>query len=125
MACDGNDNGENCNKIAENHNEDDEDSEDDNINHDAITRSQLTEGGKGKNGWSAKGIGLCNNMFEKVVADQKNNGEAFDISFKKNCKNESKFLPPARTDNENNDLMPTAANCLQRKIHCCVKCDCV
>ena len=72
----------------------------------------MAQDGKDKNGWSAKGIKLYNNMFAKVVVDQNNNGEAFDISFKKNCKNESKFLPPIRTDNENNDLMPTAANCL-------------
>ena len=83
MACDGNDNGENCNKIAENNNEDDEDSEDDNINCDVIIRSRLIEYGKDKNGWSAKGIRLCNNMFEKVVADQNDNGEAFDSFFKR------------------------------------------
>ena len=71
----------------------------------------MTQDGKGKNGWSAKGIKMDNNMFAKVVVDQKNNGEAFDISWK-NCKNESKFLSPVRTDNENNNLMPTAANCL-------------
>ena len=112
MVYNGNNNNENYNKIVENNNEDDEDSEDDNINYNAIIISWLTQGGKGKNSWSAKGIKLYNNMFAKVVVDQKNNGEAFDISFKKNCKNESKFLPPVRTDNENNDLMPTAANCL-------------
>ena len=68
----------------ENNNEDDEDSEDDDINCNAIVTSRLTQGGKGKNGWSAKGIELCNNMFAKVVVDQNNDGKAFDISFKKN-----------------------------------------
>ena len=74
----------------------------------------MTQGGKGKNSWSAKGIKVYNNMFTKVVVDQKNNGKAFAISFKKNCKNKKIFLS-VRTDNQNNDLMPTAANYCKEK----------
>ena len=64
-----NENGENHNEIAENDDEDSEDDESNTINCNAIVTSRLTQGGKGKNGWSAKGIKLHNNMFAKVVAD--------------------------------------------------------
>ena len=109
-------NSENYNKIVENENEDNKDSKNNetntNINYNTIITSWLTQGSKGKNGWSAKDIKLYNNMFAKVVAVQKNNGKAFDISFRKNCRNKMKYYLPVRTDNENVDLMPTAANCL-------------
>ena len=113
MANNKENNSNNYNNDEINNNEDNENNETNTtINYNAIITSQLTQGGKDKNGWSAKGIELYNNMFPTVVVDQKNNGKAFDISFRKNYKNEKTFLP-LRTDNKNNDLTPTdAANCL-------------